>query len=162
MSQEIDRLDDLPDQEFSDEVRYAIWSDVRWAVFEEPEIVDRTFETLAKFKASVERQLGTHDLKENPDWARRARRFLTQVMVRYAQTKRRIRNLNREETAEMAAFEKKWSTFAFDLAEALEGSNAEHLLDQIQLRNELPAREWLRLRRAQRQGKTHERQATAS
>lgn len=143
------RLDGLSDEEFRDEMKEAMWRDAQWAPFMEPEIVDRSLEELNLFVANLTGQLAQYK-DADKEWAGRARRYLTQSSARYSQVRRRIRNLNRQESAEMEAYERKWGEFAYRLACALEGSDADHKLDEVLLRDELPAREWLAARRAQR------------
>lgn len=156
-------LFELDDVAFARELKNAIWDAAKWQAFLEIEIIDRTDDALEEIRADIDGQLVQHAGKEetDPDWVGRARRYLLKVNSRKGQCVRAIRNYNRAETAEVSAIESKWGLFAQALAEAIEGSEIDYVLDDIPKSDEINAREWLVARRAQRERKAA-RQASAN
>jgi hypothetical protein len=146
-------LMELNEEEFTDEIREAIWHDQEWLAFEHGDVVHRSRETLQQFLTMLSGQIDKYADGGDKDWLGRVRRFRSQVEMRLGQAKRAIRELNREETATVIGMERKWGALAEDLATALEQSNRSDLLDTLTVRDELSVREWLTLRRSQRAAK---------
>ena len=145
-------LADLTDEEFRDELDAHMFG-AGFEPFLEHDIVDRTRDVLTDITVVVEQQLIAHgDKPESADWARKAKGFQRQVVRRLVSAKSVIRARNRAETASVAAIEKKWADFAYDLAVELEDSDAGHFLDEIML-NDITARQWLDAREAQQAAK---------
>jgi hypothetical protein len=150
---------DLNEEEFTDEIREAIWNDQAWIAFEDPDVVHRARETLHQFLTMLSAQIDKYEDGGDKDWLGRVGRFRAQVQLRLSQAKRTIRDLNREETASLASLERKWGTLAADLATALEQSDRAGLLDVLLFQDDLTVREWLGLRRSQRAAKEAKRSA---
>ena len=146
-------LANLNDEEFSDELRESIWSDGDWIAFEGEAVVERAREVLTELRASISGQLVAYAGPDNSDWTIRAKRFFQQVELRLGQTRRAIKEHNRERTASSEAYKRKWATLAFTLAEELGRSDRAFVLDAVEVGDGLTVADWLPMRRAQKSRK---------
>lgn len=144
----IANLDDL---EFEDELRENLTPQSEagnWHLFEHATNVRRTQQILEQMQTKVETQLEKHG-NQDEDWFRRANNFLRLVTMRLKQVNRVIHWLDGSATER----EKKWRAFAHQLAEALENSDNDGMLDEIRIpigQPRITAQEWLDVRRAKR------------
>lgn len=148
LSNEIERITELDDQEFTDELLDAIWDDREFEIFLEVELVDRTNRLLGALSGSITSQLAGR-IDPPPGWRSRAKSLLVRVNSRKSEAKLVISDLNRKETATVDAYERKWSIRLFKLAEALESLGHREVLNEIALDDDggITAGEWLDWRR---------------
>lgn len=145
---------DLDDEDFTAALKHALWKDQRWQPFLADDVVDRAYETSRDLLATLNVQLSSQDRKQDPDWTARTKSLCTRLMWRIGQLKLRIKELNAAESATLDAYERKWSTVAYDLASALEQSLDDYILDELFLPDgSMSIRQWLEARRTQQQAK---------
>jgi hypothetical protein len=139
-------LEQLDDRQFSDLVSKAMHQRFVWPQFLEPEIIERTRAALIELKTNLIAQVQDFAEDADPDWLLRIRHKTRVVDSRLVRVNSLIKEekIKRSATAEHVS--KKYSTFAFQLAEALHSSDNAFMLDEIFL-GDIPASEWLRRRR---------------
>lgn len=116
-----------------------------WSAFVQPEVIDRTNDTLAQIIASISTQLADKGDAADPDWKRRAKTLLSIVQGRKGEVNRQIKDLNRTEAEELDA----WRQFAAKLAAALDAAGARTVLTRVEIPGgDITALEWLEGRRA--------------
>lgn len=135
-------LEELDDLQFSDLVSKAMHQRYVWPQFLEPNIIERTRAALIELKMALIAQVQDFGEDADPDWLLRIRHKTRVVDSRLV----RINSLIKEESIKRSAtvehVSKKYSTLAFQLAEALESSNNAFMLDEIFL-DDISAGEWL-------------------
>lgn len=147
-------LSDLDDSDFRQAMKLAAWKEDRWVAFMDDSIVDRTQEHIRSLLAELEVQRTSTDMDDDPEWAKAVKGLQRRLNARAIQVTAKVREMNRQETATATAYERKWSDFSFALAEQIEGSPADYLLDDTFIPSgELTVREWMSVRRAQKAAK---------
>lgn len=147
-------LADLNDEDFQLALKHALWKENRWQAFLADDVVDRAYEASRDLLATINVQLTSSDAMFELEWVTRAKNLRKRLMWRIGQLKIRIKELNAAETATVEAKEKKWSVLAQSLAEAIEASLDDYVLDEMRMPDgSITIREWLELRREQQRAK---------
>lgn len=138
-------LDELDDEEYSDEMQHSLGDDIRWAPFKETSRLERTLSALEVLSASLTDQILRHGEGENVnrEWLGRARGLRGIVLAR-------VRQVTRLEASHTAR-ERMWKAFAHDLCEIVEDSDLDYELDELDAPfGDITARQWVARRRVKR------------
>lgn len=139
------KLDELNDEEYSDEMQESLGNDIRWAPFVDGTRLDRTLSALEVLSASLTDQILRHGEgpNVNKEWLGRARGLRGIVLAR-------VRQVNRLEASRVAR-ERAWKRFAHELCEIIEDSDLAEELDEIDAPfGDITAQQWVSRRRVKR------------
>jgi len=147
-------LEELDDDDFRQVMKQALWKQERWTLFMADDIIDRTDDAIRFLQAELRVQLTSEKATDEPEWAAYTEKLLTRLNARASVVRAAVKKMNREETANPEAYERKWSAFTFKLAESFEDSEASYLLDETFIPSgEITVREWMEARRSQADAK---------
>lgn len=147
----IEELNEATDEEFQQAIKGSMWKEDTWSVFMEDEVIDRTSDSLGSLVASIQSQLVANAdiVGIDPTWMKRAKSLMIVASNRKGQANRRIKELNKAETAAEHADIATWRNIAEQLGFIAQGHGA--VLDDIFLpRDGMSVEDWLGLRLASR------------
>ena len=135
-------LEELNDVDFSELVSKAIHQRYVWPQFLESKVIERTRSALIDLKTTLIAQVQTLGADADPDWLRRVQHKTRLIDSRLSRVNSLLREQKTNRSATVEHVSRKYSTLAYELAQALSASNNSFMLDEIML-DDITARDWL-------------------
>ena len=140
----LDRILNLNEEEFDDELNVALRKLSTFRPFVEFEVVRQTAEYLNNLRDTIDGQLFKYQgISEDPSWAVRTKGFRGLVSSRLHMAQGRIREMEKQEAGSRSSAARAWRKFAHRLAELLDDYD-DSILETVDVPFcDLNAGEWL-------------------